>query len=900
MDAQQEKKPSLADQVIHWGELGFDPELPQKDRALNQSKFYGLIERSSVLALMPVLSFLIQPGRVPSWLRHPLMSALALLPLRERGVQNAIEFILSVHPSNSQYEGSGSKKGSGISHEALNAASRLLSAPPSGVPKEKWFSQIAPQLFSLLEGEGEAEMDKAAAFIIGFGILGRKQYGAPGLPGWEAFVKPMLHGIDPSAFPTCDQSSTEESIVTLDSSNALVSSNEVARSLQRVTALLSSHPNPALTKRLLRPIVLPLWSLSSWQEDNEKIDVRYRKPARKLLRTFLQLSSGHSSEKPQSHPTSTNLSFIARNLTFTGQYYSAGFEWIYAPSGDGGIQIQKAGQNRKHLMPNLAKIDRVADCFIDLIKATPGLEAETSSLFMDLCIKWLKDGDKASSLLILTQVDSMESSDDIENRLIEAKILQKMISEIPEKLVSESQQVLDLVDQVLSQFNTMVANASEDTVAVALSLLNMILTSPTFQETFENQHILKHIQRSLELISKNTHLDISLTARNLVMLMRFRSAVEQTDTPSSVVQPDQQAEDRKSYNLAMSYLTATDSPPPVRVQGLELISNVVRANNPILDIPALLVLFSSLLQDPEEYIYLRAIKSLIQLSGRHPKAVMKDLIERYVDSHEEYGLDQRLRLGEALVQVIESSSPAFTGEVAGSVSQGLLSVAGRRGMRAKTEQAQEKQNRLKRKKDKEAEDAWDGEVPQLVELLEKESHEDYETISQIVSGWESKRGTEDVRIRSSAVSILAAAIESNVDGIGSSLISTIVDISIHILTLEPEPEKGILRRSAILLIMSFVRALNSASAEGKKLGFGFVGQSLDDVQRILKYVGETDNDGLVRRHASDVIESLQAWQMNAFLPSHNTQTGIQDLAGLSITSSDGPGSRIKPRIEEIE
>jgi hypothetical protein len=46
---------------------------------------------------------------------------------------------------------------------------------------ERWFSGIAPQLFALLQGEGEPEMDRAAAFIIGFGILGRKQYGAPGV-----------------------------------------------------------------------------------------------------------------------------------------------------------------------------------------------------------------------------------------------------------------------------------------------------------------------------------------------------------------------------------------------------------------------------------------------------------------------------------------------------------------------------------------------------------------------------------------------------------------------------------------------------------------------------------------------------------------------------------------------
>jgi hypothetical protein len=128
-----------------------------------------------------------------------------------------------------------------------------------------------------------------------------------------------------------------------------------------------------------------------------------------------------------------------------------------------------------------------------------------------------------------------------------------------------------------------------------------------------------------------------------------------------------------------------------------------------------------------------------------------------------------------------------------------------------------------------------------------------------------------------------------------------VDLSIHILTLEPEPEKGILRRAAILLIMSFVKALDSARAEGKKLGFGFVGKSLDDVQRILTYVEQTDNDGLVRQQAADVTDGLRSWQLNALIPSQQEEIGIRELAGLSINPSVvEDASSMRPRIEEIK
>jgi hypothetical protein len=156
-------------------------------------------------------------------------------------------------------------------------------------------------------------------------------------------------------------------------------------------------------------------------------------------------------------------------------------------------------------------------------------------------------------------------------------------------------------------------------------------------------------------------------------------------------------------------------------------------------------------------------------------------------------------------------------------------------------------------------------------------------------------------MRASALSILGSAIETNLAGIRSTTISATIDLSIHILTLEPEPEKGILRRSAILLIMSFVRALDEAHAEGRKLGFGFVGQSLDDVQRILKFVEATDNDGLVRQHARDVVEGLETWQTNSLLPPRNELTEIQDLAGLSINPLRGNAdTAMRPRIEEID
>jgi hypothetical protein len=921
---EKKAQPPLVDSILQYGKQAFNPEIPWEVRKANVPAFSALLERfvkdftwpkhlltlpsTSTLALMPVLNLLVQPNRVQPWLRTPLISALARLPLRARGVQHTIEFILSVHPSSAGSNSSASTgRGSNISHEALNAASRLLSSPPVSVSPEKWFSGIAPQLLSLLEGEGEPEMDKAAAFVIGFGILGRKQFGAPGTPGWKTFVEPILASIDPAISTTVSlKGRYSNEIEVLRSVKILVSAPEVAKGLQKLSILLTSHPHPSLTKRLLRPILLPLWSLSYWPHGNEHTKQYYREPAGKLLRTLLQLSSGtkHPS-KTGELPTPNYLWLILQNLTFEGRTATGQTSWVYNTVQDGGIQIEDATRDEfnSNIGNNLdlVRLDIAVEAFVDLLQTLPDLKTDVSDLFVSLCMKWLANSAKDQAKSVVISLEPKDNNNDIKSRLIEAKVMQKMMTSFPEKLIEDSTQVLDLVGQVLSEFvATSSSNGSEDTAAVALSLLNIVLTSQSFQVTSGNEGRRESIQSSLGSISRKRHLEISSTAQNLLLLLKYRSTIEEPAAVSMSTPTDRQLEDRKNYNLAMSYLTGADSPPPVRAQGLELINDLIRASSPTIDVPAVLILFSSLLQDSEEYIYLRVIQSFIQLSRKHPKAVMKDLIDRYVDPNEEYELDQRLRLGEALLQVIENNPSTFSGETTRAVCEGLLFVASRRGYRSKIEQQQYRKNKLKRKQYSEAEEAWGGPVPQLDEELDMKAEEDNEFLFQIVAGWESKRGSEDVRIRASALSIVGSGIEANIAGIDSKIISSAVDLSIHVLTLELEPEKGILRRAAILLIMNFVRALDAARVEGKKLMFGFVGQSLEDVQRILRYVEGSDNDDLVRQHAADVIEGLRAWQMNALLPPQKEQTGIEELAGLSIHPRGEESGRARPRIEEIE
>lgn len=103
--------------------------------------------------------------------------------MRSDGVRGTLEFVFSVHPSSSvkgSSEVDPQKRGANITQEALAVATRITTIPPASTQPDAWFSKIAPQLLHLLDGEEGLELMTVAAQIIMLGVLGRKQFGAPG------------------------------------------------------------------------------------------------------------------------------------------------------------------------------------------------------------------------------------------------------------------------------------------------------------------------------------------------------------------------------------------------------------------------------------------------------------------------------------------------------------------------------------------------------------------------------------------------------------------------------------------------------------------------------------------------------------------------------------------------
>ncbi|KAI1471007.1 uncharacterized protein F4812DRAFT_162575 [Daldinia caldariorum] len=885
----------------------FNSQSDGSSRSEGQQELSSVLSRSNTMALMSALSKLTQPDRVPSWVRVHLMDILTLLPQRADGVRATLEFVFSVHPSSTVRASEAAapqKQGANITMEALKLASSLLSTPPNTVPPEQWFPGIAPQLLALLDGKDGADLAKAAAYVIGFGVLGRRQFGAPGTPGWKAFAEPMLAKINPTL---SSEKLTEESlalsasadeVVDLRKEVILVEAEDLRTALKRLSSLLDSHPNPGLTKRLLAPLMLQLWALSSWPPASKEFDEQYRRPTSTLLNIYLKISG--SPEKFQA---------LLRDLLTSGSTDASNPRWTFDKVGDSNVQIKslRESTNNANLELNLGLLESKSEAFLDLLQSV-GTDSDISTLFLRLLQDSLESRESTQEIKLIPEAGKEK---DPTVQLIEAKVLQKMMEKLSDRLVSSWKQMLELVSQILRESESSSAAANDDATPVALSLLNLVVTAPGFQKANVRSDVLASIEGSLEKISQLQAEDVSQTARNLSLLLKYRDAIE--DPSERMTAPtDRQVEDRKTYNLAISYITQADSPPPVRTEGLNLLSGLIRAGSPILDVQATLVLLSSLLNEDDDYVNLTVIKLFTQLSNRHPRSTTKEILEHYVDANELETTDARLRFGEALLQVVQRLGETFSGETARQVGEALLAIAGRRAQRPKTKAKQDREERLKQLKNKAAQDAWQGEVPDLSELEDDQTEDEKarsELIAQIISGWESKRGAEDVRMRASALSVFSVAIETNIAGLGAPLVEASVDLCLNVLTLESGPETGILRRAAIILILHFVRSLADARESGRRLGFGLTDSSRQDIARVLEYVAQTDTDGLVQQHARDVVESLHNWQLRTLVPPAAEVPGgpntsaLTRLAGLDIGAAPSLPSlepRARPKIEEVD
>ena len=669
----------------------------------------------------------------------------------------------------------------------LSQASKLLSSVPSSLNAETYFTALVPQLLKLLDDEN-IDTKRAAAYVISHGILSRRKYGSPGTIGWMLLAQSIVESFSPEVTQGQAKSAPEADSPYDDLSSIIVPVKILQLQLERLASLLLLHPNPGLTKRLISPCLRPLWSLLCYSKATKDFEITQK--IRDILSVYFKTSVGID-----------QLINLSDDLLWEGD-----ISWMYFTGPGGGFGIRKRQESPKNhdLGTIMQDIDYRVDEFLLLLRSGIANDDEICVIFTHTSKRWLLGG-KIADRNPRNAIGGGNGNEPL-FPLMYARLTQKILENYKDKVARNPRGIIELVNQLLIEFisdyvevgdqkrsalepslaglkeivnsnslhtsnNNGSVSTQEDSievVSVCLSLASAIVSSPEFSPNRDVYSLLEVFRSNLaHLVLPKSHLptSLSMTATNLIALLDLNTT--SALGPENKARPaEPYTEDRKSHDLALTFIS--DLLPPVRAQGISLLTALISKSTPILDIPSTSILLQSLLQDDDDYIYLSAVKALGLLASRHSKTVVRMLLEQYIDVDETLHLNVRIRIGEALLKTVESLGTALVGEVATLVGEAMITVAGCRNQKPKNKELRERELQKEATLQQEAEEAWGEPIPTFAPFPSPSSQRD----SEILAAWASPTLPDDPRIRASALSILGTCIETHLAGLGSSLTST--------------------------------------------------------------------------------------------------------------------------------
>ncbi|KAL4803845.1 hypothetical protein BDV18DRAFT_39950 [Aspergillus unguis] len=963
----------VSDIISAASDLGYNPGLPSgNDQVRYRQALAKVVEETPSSNLLPTLSALLQSNPTP-WFKSIITGFLSRVPLRENGVLQTIIFLASqFSPSLGMEAEQEMSAGPQITVNAIMHASRLLSSVPHSMEASDYFKTIGPQLLALIDGD-DPDLRKAAAYIVGNGILGKKTYGAPGTVGHSIFLEPIFKTLT----GTLDESSRAYIMPSQKAQgpkpSLLSTESEILLSIARLKTLVLQPPNPGLVKRVVYPVLLPLWGLLCFSKQQQLKS--FHEDIMVILQTYFGISVGFPSLKK-----------IVDNFLFAG-----GDTCTYTSDLLNRISLKKpsSDDSAKDIVGLVDSLQSRTELFSSLLEADPSRDEQTGEVFLYVSETWLTQHSSSARTPDKLQLyPDSDTSDHIVRKLVCAKIAETLLDTFKDTLSRRPLKVLELLKHIidgelrqastqskttgsaetgrvsLSSLANIVPSQQPDSneatehdpaesLQVVFSLLSTILASPEFSVTDEITDILRNVKERLDLLIPHLPPSLSKSGTTASMLLEI-----QLDSPEQHGSRSKSTENLDFETHRRALINLNSELPPVQAEGFSLLSELITKSSPILDIPSTLTLLVSIITDSsetasnDEFIYLNAIKIIGTLASRHPRTVLKTLTERYIDRSEVTTLDQRLKVGEALLRTVQDLGEALAGETAKILGDALISVAGRRSQKPEAQKSRRQaleQERRRRELDSQRQEENASSEPAASKLLaeirseegnsdsESETPEQIAHSANIIAAWAagSSRDEEpdDLRVRASALSILAMAIQTNIQGLGSTILSSSVDLALATLTLEPDDESAILRRASAVLLLDILKAMDTAreNRPSQNLGFGFTlmddsatgfGDSSQSARgpstigniphmlRTLAAVEAHETDSIVRGHIRVLTESLEAWIEKSLMWGVGRHVGVEGddprlelgdrIAGLRVSPLAGRDSALRPRIEEIE
>ncbi|KAI8388768.1 uncharacterized protein BYT42DRAFT_561154 [Radiomyces spectabilis] len=621
-----------------------------KDRDRCARMFMWLFDRSDAYRAMESLMLLLGTSPlhpVPGWLRSICGRFLSRILLKPNGVAIVLEFTLGDAEQ--------------VQLDQLEKVSQLILSVPQQMPSvEHYYAIITPQLLTLLQKNVKrGQQNSSTSQVVTF-IIGRMALKYPDLT--QAYIVDKITGpfLRYWNTETFDSSADGDSLL----DRTVMIEEDIMLMLQLLHRVMVGEPSPEIIRLFLEKMVPALYHL---YESAVKSKSGMRETGLDLLTIYFRLAGSKEAINDLKRLLLDPRDLYGTRVAYFAAGPSGGIELRLRrkPQMLGGNQLPIDTDILVEFVQTINNPDLCGDFFVFLLNEYSSIKMGAQNIDPKIMLLTLQ--------LIMGMLDSLGPT-----------ILKKptqilafgnnIITEYVERLQKTTEKrpnnsrFPDIANIVSEEDREMIEDLHDDTVSVEEDVESLLLAINLLRAVIhENDELSLQAMQLLESALgplkelEARSMDIIKEAVHEVMLAITSHLSAQKFAKQGKGKQDSQMEASKTkYREAMKALQ--DELLPVRAHGIGMLKEMVLAKDPLVStgtgLDSVLDMFVRLVQDEDSFIYLNAIKGLSALTDIHGNAIIRKLGEIYCDDQQP--LDNRLRVGEALLQTVQRCGDALS------------------------------------------------------------------------------------------------------------------------------------------------------------------------------------------------------------------------------------------------
>lgn len=216
-------------------------------------------------------------------------------------------------------------------------------------------------------------------------------------------------------------------------------------------------------------------------------------------------------------------------------------------------------------------------------------------------------------------------------------------------------EIIQNFSQLLSLIKSVILSEDAEVVPLGLTLLAAVLGNDEMELSIDNRRELTGLLAILDEYKKVKD-EVSDLADEVRLLIISKS--KDDDYGRNKVRNNSSDTSNAKFQEAIQSLA--DPLLPIRAYGLNTLRGLILNEDYIVTerLDLILNIFLEQLGDEDSFIYLNSVKGLSALTDKFPKQTLMGIVSRYKDN-QNFSLDYRLRVGEALMQTIQRSGTTF-------------------------------------------------------------------------------------------------------------------------------------------------------------------------------------------------------------------------------------------------